>query len=452
MPINIKFTPLFAAMFSAVMFSQANHAVASDITTLQSSVSYALTHNRGLAASASQADAAQAQVSAATGQLLPRLDVSTGVYRTNSALNGFGMRLLQAQVTAADFSPTALNNPEYINNYQSRLGLTMPLYSGGALYASRHKASANAEAAALNHTFYKQQLIYQTIVAYVQARQALAQAQAQEKAVHAAEQRLKDTKALKKRGMAINSDVMDANVFLLRSQLAWNDAKNQYASALESLRLVLGLQDDVSLSDLNEPHIQDVVSLLDDLLSNAPQQRADLLALIQQEEAASAASDQASSGYMPHVNLTAAREWNSDTFGLKNGNNTVGLTVSMNLFAGGGDSANVRAAEAQRISLSLQQADKRQQISNQIRQAWRSLKTAMKKLSSESEAFKQTSESLRIKALRQKQGLETTSDVLAAQVRADQAEVMVIRAKYDLMIAKAALMLAAGTLNEGVVQ
>jgi outer membrane protein TolC len=430
----------------------ATTAHADEITSLKSSVAYALAHNRSLAAAASQADAAEAQVDAATAQLLPRLDASTGVYRTNSALNGFGAKLLQQQVTAADFNPALLNNPEYINNYQSRLGLSLPLYNGGAAYAARSKAAANAEAANLNLAFHKQQLIYQTIVTYVQARQALAQVKAQEKAVHAAKQRLKDAQALKKRGMAIQSDVMDANVYVLRAQLGLDNAKNQYQNSLEALRLVLGMQAQQKLGELAEPSIEDVSASLDDLLASAPQNRKDLLALIQQEEAASASRAQAKSGYLPHVNLTAAREWNSDTFGLKNANNSLGLTVSMNLFSGGSDSANVRAAEAARISLLLQQEDKRQQIANEIRQAWRSLNMAKNKLTSEKQAYAQTTESLRIKALRHQQGLETTSDLLASQVRADQAHVMLIRAKYDLIIAKAALLLAAGTLQEGAVQ
>ncbi|MDQ7058639.1 MAG: TolC family protein [Ghiorsea sp.] len=85
--------------------------------------------------------------------------------------------------------------------------------------------------------------------------------------------------------------------------------------------------------------------------------------------------------------------------------------MSMNLFAGGSDSAQVRAAEAASIGLALQQEDKRQQIANEIPvKSWRSLNMTKNKLRSESEAYKQTTESLRIKALRHKQGLETTSD------------------------------------------
>ncbi|MDQ7058641.1 MAG: TolC family protein [Ghiorsea sp.] len=59
------------------------------ITSLKGSVYYALENNRNLAVSASRVTAAEAQVDAATGQLLPRLDLSTGFYRTNSPLNSF---------------------------------------------------------------------------------------------------------------------------------------------------------------------------------------------------------------------------------------------------------------------------------------------------------------------------------------------------------------------------
>jgi len=427
-------------------------ATASEQITLKESISYALQHNRSLVASANNVDAAQAQVSAATGQLMPRLDVATGVYRSNSPLNAFGTKLLQERVAAADFAPALLNNPDYINNYQSRLGLTMPLYNGGETYAARHKASANAAAAELDLQFHKQQVIYQTIVTYIQARQAVAQVKAQTQAIKAAEQRLRDAKALKKRGMAIQSDVMDANVYVLRKQLALDDVNNKFENNIEALHLVLGMPTQQNLGKLKDPRIENVQASLDELLNTANQNRADLLALIQQGEAASATSAQAKSGYMPYINLTAAREWNSDTLGLRNGNNTIGLTVSMNLFSGFADNANVRAAESSRIILSLQQQDKEQQIANEVRQAWRSLITAERKLSNESEAFKQTAESLRIKALRHQQGLENTTDLLSSQVRADQAQVSLIRATYDAMIAKAALFLAAGTLNEGVVQ
>ncbi|MDQ6977021.1 MAG: TolC family protein, partial [Ghiorsea sp.] len=82
-----------------------------DTLSLKDSVSFALEHNRMLSVSKAQVQAAEAQADATSGQLMPRLDVSTGLFRTNSPLNTFGTKLQQQGVTAADFAPTSLNSP-----------------------------------------------------------------------------------------------------------------------------------------------------------------------------------------------------------------------------------------------------------------------------------------------------------------------------------------------------
>jgi outer membrane protein TolC len=427
-------------------------SIAAGVSSLKESVSFAIEHNRMLAIAASHVDKAEAEVDMATGQMLPRVDVSTGLSRTNSPLNSFGAKLQQQRITAADFSPATLNNPGYINNYQSRLVLNMPLFAGGAMWAARARAKHYAEASALAFEFRKQQLIYQTIVAYVQTRQASAQVKVRENAVKAADKHWQDAKALKKRGMAIDSDVMDAYVHMLRSQVALDEARSAHLDALEALRLILGMDGASELNALEEPAIHFTAEPLEKMLEYANSRRADFLAMQNELEAAKSARTQSQASYLPQVNLIAAQEWNSETFGLKNRNAMVGVTVDVNLFAGGADRARVRAAESERVALEFQIGDRRQQIGNEIRQAFRTLRTAETRFRSEAEALKQTVESLRIKSLRHAQGLEKTSDLLDAQVRADSSEVAYIRAKYDLMIAKAALLLAAGTLDEEVVQ
>ncbi len=439
-------------MFMAAMLLAPALAPAAEITSLKQSLALALEHNRSLAVAVSRLDKAEAEADAMTGRMLPRIDVSSGVLRTDSPLGYFGSRIQQGRITAADFNPATLNHPGYINNYQSRLGLSMPIFAGGALWAGRAKARHLADAGALDVAFRRQQLIYQTIAIYIQVLQSRARLDAGKKAVQAAEKRWGDAKSLQKRGMAINSDVMDAHVHLLRSEVALQEARSAYADSIETLRLVLGQRQSLKVSGLQEPHLNISTLDLKTLLDGAVEQRADLQAQRKELQAAEAASRESRAAYLPKVNLMAAQEWNNATFGLKNRNSTIGATVSMNLFAGGADKARVRAADAERIALELQIEDKQQQIKNEIRQAWRSLNTAEQRYHSENMALKQTSESLRIKALRHAQGLEKTSDMLDAQVGMDASRVAQIRARYDVMIARAALLLASGTLTEEVVQ
>ena len=427
-------------------------AMGGGVTTLKESISFALEHNRMLAVSASGVDRAEAGVDMVTGRMLPRVDVSTGFSRTNSPLGSFGSKLQQQRITAADFSPATLNQPGYVNNYQSRMGLTMPLFAGGAMWSSRASAREQADASALDFEFHKQRLIYQTIAAYVHSRQALAQVDARNHAVKAAEKRWQDAEALQKRGMAIKSDVMDAHVHVLRSQVALSEAENVYAASLESLRLILGMDEQASLNAFEEPHLNFSPEPVEQMLDEYEDRRGDLRAVKNRLEAAGYDRRQSQSAYLPRVDLMAAQEWNNEKFGLRNRNAMIGVNMTMNIFSGGADLARVRAATSDQVMLELQLADKRQQAGNEIKQAYRSLKMAEQRFQSESEAFNQTAESLRIKSLRHAQGLEKTSDLLDAQVRADASEMAHIRAKYDLITAKAALLLAAGTLDQEVVQ
>ncbi|MDQ6967787.1 MAG: TolC family protein, partial [Mariprofundaceae bacterium] len=247
------------------------------------------------------------------------------------------------------------------------------------------------------------------------------------------------------------SDVMHAHVYVLRRQLAVDEADNAYQQSLEQLALLMGAKNIFNQYVLVQPVIQMKNESLDDLLEHLGERRLDFQAMQQHLQALSAQRDIAYAGNLPHVNLVAAQEWNSATPALKNGNTMVGVTVSLNVFNGGSDRAKQRQAESAYAALQWKVADQQQRISNQIRQAWRALEIAKRKLAREKKVFQQSKESLRILSLRYEQGLETTSEVLDAQVATDDSQVAIVDARSDVVIAQAALLLAAGLLHEGAV-
>ncbi len=428
-------------------------AVAGKVSTLQQSVAYALENNRTLAVDAQSVEQANASLSSATGHLLPRVDLSTGVARTNTPGDYFGMKLNQRSVTASDLVPVAINNPGYINNYQTRIGVTMPLFQGGALWAGRSKAIHQADASFLKHEYIKQQVIFQTISAYAHVRQAESQVATMKRAVSAAKKRFQDTQEMQKRGILIKSDVMDARVHLLRTTVELEGAKNALSSSKEGLEKVMGLNHgDIALSADEEPGLKVPEMTLEDAVMKAFSQRSDLMAIEQQHGAAASSITESQASFLPHINLVAAQEWNDSSFGMKNRNTTVGATMTMNLFSGGSDAARVRAAQAEKVSLEYRMGDLKQQVRNEVAHAWRYLAESKMRYESESEAMAQSEESLRIKSLRYEQGMASTTDLLDAQVQADSMRVAAIRAKYDVTIAKAALLLAVGMLSEEVIQ
>jgi len=443
------------AAFASVMVASialAGSVQAVEINTLKESVAYAMAHNRLLAADVSSIEQARAGQDIAKGQFIPRIDLSTAAVRTDAPGDYFGLRLNQRRITAADFSPAILNNPGYINNYQTRLNISMPIYQGGALWAGKKQADHQAEAAALSHDAMRQQVIYQTITAYVQTRAAYAAIHAMQTAVNAAEKRYQDTQALQKRGVLLSSDVMDAHVHLLRSRLQLKQANNAYAQANDALQRVLGLAGGTTLNIKEEPHLTVAEWRQDKAVEQAMLLRPDLKALTEAYQASQASVDASMAAFRPRIDLVAGQQWNAATPALKNRNSMIGATVSMNLFAGGADKARTRVSRAKQIALELQLADHKQQIHNEVSHAWRMLDESKARQSSEGEALKQSQESLRIKSLRYQQGLSKTSDLLDAQLLVDRTRLSSIRARYDVTIAQAALQLAVGALNEGVIR
>jgi outer membrane protein len=423
-------------------------AVAGEITTLRQSIEYALAHNRLLAADASSVDQARAHVDGAAGRMLPRLDVSSGISRTDAPGDYFGIKLNQGKITAVDFTPARLNNPGYINNYRTRIGLSMPIYQGGALWAGKQQAVHHADSSSFNHEFMQQQVIYQTIAAYVRVRQSGAQIKAVESAVAAAKKRHQDTQAMRKRGLLIDSDVMDAHVHLLRTTVKLQQARNAYARSRDDLQRVIGMDQQTVLSADEEVYMSESQLILQEAVESALSARPDLKALEESYQAAIAAKNQTEADFRPRVDLVAAQEWNASTPGLKNPNTMIGATVSMNIFSGGSDQAKQRAATAKLVYLEMKISDFKQLIRNEVANALRMIDESRLRHQSESEALKQSEESLRIKSLRYKQGLATTTDLLDAQLQVDTARLASIHAKHDVTIAKAGLLLAVGTLNE----
>lgn len=450
--VSVNYNVLIKPVVVLVSVMISASAYAAEITTLRESVNYALHHNRLLAADNSSVEQARAGQDMAYGHFMPSIDLSTGVARTDSPSNYFGTKLNQRKITAAAFNPAFLNDPGYINNYQTRLNVRMPIYQGGALWAGKAQADHQAEAAVLSHDYRRQQVLYQTIAAYVQTRQSYTAIHAMQTAVNAAEKRYQDTKALQKRGILIQSDVMDANVHLLRSQLKLKQANNAYAQAQDALQRVLGLDAGTGVTAAKEPHLTVAEWTVDEAVDMALAKRADLKALEAAYQASQAGVDVTKAAFLPHVDLVAGQEWNASTPALKNRNTMIGATISMNLFAGGSDRARTRASRAKQIALELKLEDWKQQVRNEVRRAWRMLDESKVRNASEREALKQSEESLRIKSLRYEQGLAKTSDLLDAQLQVDTTRLSSIRARYDVTIAQAALQLAVGTLNEGVIQ
>lgn len=451
-PYKSYYIYMIISLLSATNAAHADPLIPPGSLSIKDTVIMALEENRSLRIAEKQRDGVRANAEAATGRLLPRIDASYGVSRTDSPINVFGSKLLQKRFTASDFTIANLNNPGTINNYHTDISITVPVYQGGALWAGKHAGDASAKSAEWQYMAQRQTTILRVIETFSQVRELQAERKATEQALIAARDHLTDTQALKRRGLAITSDVMDARSHMLEAGIALESVSHAVTSAQEQLQRLLGLPSGTPLFTRGTIELALPDQSQDEWLEAATRNQPALQAAKHRLDAARAHTDVARAPFRPAVNLQATEEWNSNTAAPKNANATIAAEVRLNLFSGGTDRARLHAARATTTARELELEDIAQAIHNEVLTSWRSLQEAKNRLVASKQVLRQNIESLRIRKLREQQGLERSSDVLDAQSRADQARAKAIRARYALIIAKARLLASAGQLTPEAVR
>lgn len=420
----------------------------------------ALAASPRLRESRAQEAAANAAQRAAHGAGLPRLSLSVAGSRSDNPLSVFGARLSQRAATFADFgadqftgpaslgvAPQRLDDPGAYDNFNTRLQLDVPLYTGGRAAAEAERAGRLAAAARLGDAAARQTLTYDVLAAYEGLRAARAEQQVTQAAGKAAAALLATTQRLYRQGAALKSDVLTAQVSLGQARLQEQAAANGASDALERLRILTGIPESetVRLGAAAVPVMP--AGAPAQLAARALAANPGLRALERQVDAGRAGVTAARAAYRPSFSLVLQHEWNDRTLGLSAPSDTVAGVLKWNLFDFGVTSGDVSRARAEQDAASARLAQAQDDLRLDIRQAWRGARLAAQRVAVSESAAAEATEAQRILRLRYAQGVATLSDTLAGQARLDRARGERVRAEYQERLARAALLRALGELD-----
>jgi len=443
-----SFPSIKLILFGIIILTTAKPLVV-QAETIHQIITMALQHNPTLAVAQAKVSAAEATTKVAQGAHYPSLNIRSGVQRSDAPMAVFGSLLQQRNITVADFAPNNLNNPAAVTNYHSEATLALPLYHGGALGAAVDVGEARIQMQRAQQRAVSQQIIAATITAFVAAKSSDAESVARQQEVVAARQRLHDIQQRQRQGMALDSDIMDAKAHLLQTQLAQLHSQHVRANSIDKLRQ---LTTNSSLTIEGDIALKEIDGAMESWVTQAIHQRADLQSLLAAHQALHHQRAVQRASWLPNVDLVASQQWNSGNFGLRNRNSTIGATLSLNLFNGGRDQANMSVIEANLAAMDGTIAQKQALITQQVQRRWRAWQEAKLQLKSALQLRKQRREALRIRQLRYQQGLESSSELLRTQVANDVAEVDTIHARYGLLQSIAMLYASVGSLTSEVIQ
>ena len=334
--------------------------------------------------------------------------------------------------------------PPAVDNWDLRVSLQYPLFTGGRLEAQIALAEASVRGAEATLQRTVQQVLFQVKQAYYQLLLAEATRKAAERILAQAEENVRVARVRVQAGVAPQFDALQAEVHLANARQGVVRAHNGVILARQTLAALLNLPLDTPLEPQEELAIIPVTSTLEELVSRALRERPELAELSARRAAAEAGLELAKSGARPNLALQGAYSVGGTSPTSLSANWSVTLAVTLNLFDGGLTRARIREAEERLRQLQVAESQQRQAIELEVRQSYLMVQSALAELEASGKAVEQAREALRIANVRYQAGVSPQLEVISSQAALAQAEANRVQALFNYNLALAQLERAVG--------
>ena len=377
---------------------------------------------------------AQADYRQSNAVFLPNITLShTGIVTTNP-LMAFGSKLNQGILTAADFNPNLLNNPDKVQNFATKIEVLQPLLNVDGLYG-RQAAKSKMEAYQLQTERTKEYLQLEVDKAFMQLQLSYKAVAVLEKANKTGNANLKLVENYFKQGMLQKTDLLNVQVRVneIGNQLQY--AKSNVQNASDYLAFLLN-EDATNkvYKPLEELDNSIIIETTNGKLSDS---RKDIQAMNKSTEAYHKMLLSNKTSLLPRLNAFGTYEMNDRNFiGMNKKGYLFGAQLSWCVFDGYKSIGKWEKSKAdfQKATIETDQYKKQSQL--KLSKTNRQLKDAENKVTLSKLAFEQSQEAYRIRQNRFTQGLEKTTDLLQSETQMFQKELEHLQAVFEYNFTK----------------
>ena len=413
--------------------------------TLEEAIAQARAGNALLKAARADVQAKEGVTKLAKSYFFPNLVFTENYSRTNNPVYVFMGKLTQANFTMQDFAIQSLNNPEPLTNWQSRVEVTFPLFTGGKLKAAYEASKFGVEAAQRTSEFAESSLVKGVTEAFygsLLARQAVG---VMAEAAKTARAHVEQVEAMHKQGLVLDSDLLRIRVFAADMDQQASARSSDEKVARAYLAYAMGTEGDVEPQGSFSPPTDPLPSL-EDAEKSAVESRGDLKAMALQSQQALRGVTMAKADYWPQVGVLASYEqdtmaWSPSAWG---DNWMLGVQVKIPIFDGGARAGRVETARAQETQAQQALLDLQQKARIDAKSAWLRAKSAAERVAVTADSEAQAREAQRIVALRYNEGMATITELLDAETALTSAALTRAQAIHDEIVERARLAWAMG--------
>ena len=322
------------------------------------------------------------------------------------------------------------------SSYSTGLSANMTLFDGFSRIADHRIADAELVSADASYVNTQFQTILQVKQTFFNALAAEELVRISDTRIQRAQEQLNISIEKLNAGTATRSDTLRSHVEVANAELQRLQAETQLATAQADLARLVGLEGSVRAEtddDLLVIADVDTTTLRDEALAASPQiQEADA-----SEKSAAAQYSATTAQYLPRATASYSRSWSANDWLDLNPSWSARLSFSWTLFNGFTRESNRTRSSWALESARAQAEDIRRQVNADLTVALASLVAARTSLEIAEANRAASEEDLRVQRERYRLGAATIVDVLASQVNLDQAEVDIVQARFDYLVAKA---------------
>ncbi len=418
-------------LLSAGIFAQEQSTL-----TLDESIKIGLENSHMLHSSKMQVNYANARLSEINTNRLPSLKFSAA-YTRLSAITPF---ILNTPFGDFNISPSILDN------YNMKVTLQQPIFTGFKLSSSSNIAEYNYKATQEQYNRDEQELIYNIKNAYWNLFKAKKVKEVTDQNVEQIKAHLTNIQNFYEQGLSTRNDLLKVQVQLSESELRQIDAKNAVKLAKINLYNIIGIPLNANSQipdsiDIKTKEVND----LDDYIEKAMTNRPELKAMQYNIKAGEAGVTLAESNWYPQIYLGGNYYYSKPNQRIFPAENKfkdtwdVGVSVSVDLWNWGATVDKTDQAEAQ-----LEQAKDSYKIIKdnvvlEVNSNYLNLVQSKDKIAVADESVRQAQENYRVTDETFKKGLALNSDLLDSEVALLQSNTNYIQALVDYELAKAQL-------------
>ncbi|MGM0546555.1 MAG: TolC family protein [Bacteroidota bacterium] len=405
--------------------------------SLQEAIERAQEQNFEIGLAEYDVDKVRSQYRQTNAAFLPQLSIEETGVSTNDPLNVFGFKLKQEAVTQADFNPTQLNDPDGYDNFTTKFAVRQPLLNTDVLF-ERSAVKKQFEATKEKLKGTREYARYQVKDTYYQLQLMNNRLSVIDRSLETAQENERQANNLYEQDMINKADYLAANVRVLELESQQSKVEDQLQTVQDNMRYLLNIDEEVTIVPTDSLQIRPGLS--DDMIDPENATNAEVRAMEHRVSAAKQMLRASRFNFVPSINLFGSYEFNDDVpFGTQGDSYMIGATLKWNLFSGFSNVGKVMESKAELKKAKLAYESKIFKNKMEIQQAKRSLDQAQTQLRFAESSVEQAAEDFRIRNNRYDQGMEKTTDLLAAQTKLQEAKFQRLNALYQYNLSMATL-------------